>query len=132
MRRECRPHPRRCCHYRLVASAGFDKNARTSTGARQATTALRPQCKCIIQISGFQYPKTAYVLIGLRVRPVGDEHLVMISPLSCNGLRAGRLPCLHDIVERAGLDLDRSSKKFASSRFRWRDLLHRVANLNRE
>src|SRR3984885_2248387 len=24
----------------------------------------------------------------------------MISPFSCNGLRAGRLPCLHDMVER--------------------------------
>jgi hypothetical protein len=35
-------------------------NGRTSTGARQATASLAPPCKCIIQISGFQHPKTAY------------------------------------------------------------------------
>jgi hypothetical protein len=36
---------------------------------------LAPPRKCIIQISGVQHPKTAYVLLGLQVRPVGDEHL---------------------------------------------------------
>src|SRR5260370_37014074 len=38
---------------------------------------LAPPRKCIIQISGFQHPKTAYVLLGLQVRPVGDEHLAI-------------------------------------------------------
>ena len=60
-------------------------NGRTSTGARQATAALRPQC--LIQVSGFQHPKTDYVLLGLQVRPVGEEHL-------------------------AGPEFDKSSKKF--------------------
>jgi len=38
---------------------------------------LAPPRKCIIQISGFEHPKTAYVLLGLQVRPVGDEHLTI-------------------------------------------------------
>src|SRR6202023_709761 len=38
---------------------------------------LAPPRKCIIQISGFQHPKTAYVLLGLQVRPVGDENLTI-------------------------------------------------------
>jgi hypothetical protein len=36
-------------------------SARTSTGARQDTAALRPHA------SAFQYPKTAHVLLGLQV-----------------------------------------------------------------
>ena len=35
---------------------------------------LTPPLKCLVQIGGFQHRKTAYVL-GLRVWPVGDEHL---------------------------------------------------------
>src|SRR5947209_20241318 len=38
---------------------------------------LAPPGKCIIQISGFQHPKTADVLLGLQVWPVGDEHLAI-------------------------------------------------------
>src|SRR5215510_16405896 len=37
-------------------------------------TLLRP-CKCLVDISAFQNPKSAHVLLGLGVRPVGDEHL---------------------------------------------------------
>src|SRR5215471_8739593 len=44
---------------------------------------LRP-CECLIQIGGFQYPKTAHVLLGFGVRPVGDEHFAV-------GLLAHRL-----------------------------------------
>src|SRR5665213_331316 len=29
----------------------------------------------LVHVSRFQYPKTAYVLLGLNVRPVGDDHL---------------------------------------------------------
>jgi hypothetical protein len=28
----------------------------------------------LVQVSGFQHPKTAHGLLGLQVRPVGDEH----------------------------------------------------------
>src|ERR1700685_1071703 len=38
---------------------------------------LAPPRKCIIQTRGFQHPKTAYVLLGLQVRPVGDENLAI-------------------------------------------------------
>src|SRR5437667_9822345 len=39
-------------------------------------TLARPR-QCLVQVSGFQYQKTAYVLLGLQVRPVGDEHLAI-------------------------------------------------------
>jgi hypothetical protein len=38
---------------------------------------LAPPRQCLVQVSGFQNPKTAYVLLGLQVRPVGDEHLTI-------------------------------------------------------
>src|ERR1700690_3431686 len=47
---------------------------------------LAPPRQCVLQISGFQHPKTAYVLLGLQVRPVGDEHPTI-------GLRPQR-PCV--------------------------------------
>ena len=43
-------------------------NGRTSTGARQATAALRPHASASFQVSGLQYPETAHVLPGLYVR----------------------------------------------------------------
>src|SRR2546425_510750 len=39
----------------------------------------------------------------------------MISPFSCNGLRAGRLPCLHYIVERPDRNSTNRPRNFASS-----------------
>ena len=36
---------------------------------------LASPLQCLVHISGFQHPKTAYVLLGLQVRPVGDEYL---------------------------------------------------------
>ena len=45
---------------------------------------LAPPLERLVQVSGFQHPKTAYMLLGLQVRPVGDEHLTM-------GLRPQRL-----------------------------------------
>src|SRR6516225_463871 len=49
-------------------------------------TLLRP-CECLIHIGGFQYPKSAHVLLGLGVRPVGDEHLAvgLLSQRLCVG-----------------------------------------------
>src|ERR1700722_2145932 len=38
---------------------------------------LTPPRQRLVQVSGFQYPKTAYVLLGLQVRPVGDEHFTI-------------------------------------------------------
>src|SRR6266851_8765394 len=38
---------------------------------------LAPPRQCLVQVSGFQHPKTAYVLLGLQLRPVGDEHLAI-------------------------------------------------------
>src|SRR6266567_2078393 len=57
---------------------------------------LRP-CECLIHIGGFQYPKSAHVLLGLDVRSVGDEHLAvgLLSQRLCVGGRgnaAGELP----------------------------------------
>src|SRR5581483_2167077 len=34
---------------------------------------LAPPRKCLVQIGGFHYPKTDYVFLGLRIRPVADE-----------------------------------------------------------
>src|SRR5215475_11217128 len=36
---------------------------------------LAPPRQRLVQVSGFQHPKTAHVFLGLYVRPVGDEHL---------------------------------------------------------
>src|SRR5271166_4344419 len=45
---------------------------------------LAPPRQCLVQVSGFQHPKTAYMLLALRERPVGDDHLAV-------GLRPQRL-----------------------------------------
>src|SRR5262249_16768885 len=39
-------------------------------------TLARPRQR-LVHISGFKYPETAYVLLGLGVRAVGDEHLAV-------------------------------------------------------
>jgi len=54
-------------------------------------SSLAPPRKGIIQISGFQHPKTAYVLISLQVRPVGDENLTIgLRPQRSRGCGRGR------------------------------------------
>src|SRR5215469_3667781 len=73
-------------------------------------TLLRP-CKCLIQIGGFQNPKTAHVLLGLGVRSVSDEHLAVGLLSQClrvggRGNAAGELPHAgsnHFAVERVDL-----------------------------
>src|SRR5215208_3022877 len=59
-------------------------------------TLLRP-CQRLVDISAFQYPKSAHVLLGLGVRPVGDEHLAVgLGPqrlcAASRGNAAGELP----------------------------------------
>src|SRR3974390_620201 len=59
-------------------------------------TLVRPRQR-LVQISGFKYPETAYVLLGLGVRPVGDEHrAVGLGPqrlgAAGRGKAAGELP----------------------------------------
>jgi hypothetical protein len=54
---------------------------------------LAPPRQCLVQVSGFQHPKTAYVLLGLEVRPVGDEHLAIgLRPRDLALLAAERPP----------------------------------------
>jgi hypothetical protein len=67
---------RRRCSLAFMISL-MSANGRTSTDTRQATGSLAPPRQCLVQISGLQHPKTSYVLLGLRVRPVGDEHLTI-------------------------------------------------------
>jgi len=38
---------------------------------------LAPPCQGLVQVNGFQQPESAHVLLGLQVRPVGDEHLAI-------------------------------------------------------
>src|SRR5581483_2263833 len=38
---------------------------------------LAPPRKCLVQIGGFQHPKTDYVFLGLRVRPVATAFSVV-------------------------------------------------------
>src|SRR5262249_55194789 len=44
------------------------------TGHITADGSLARPRECLIEISGFQYPKTAHVLLGLSVWPIGDKH----------------------------------------------------------
>src|SRR5262249_26142722 len=51
----------------------------------------------LVDISGFKYPETADVLLGLGVRPVGDEHFAVgLGPqrfgVAGRGKAAGELP----------------------------------------
>ena len=72
---------------------------------------LRRPRQCLVHIGGFQYPKTAHVLLGLGVRPVGDEHLAVgLLPhrlgVGGRGNAAGELPHAgsnHFAVERVDL-----------------------------
>src|SRR4051812_30568353 len=73
-------------------------------------TLLRP-CQRLADISAFEYPKSAHVLLGLDIRPVGDEHLAVgLGPqrlrAASRGNAAGELPHAgsnHFAVERVDL-----------------------------
>src|SRR5215471_10538694 len=87
----------------LLASAGSlfrsreeKKLAHLAGNIASDGSLLRP-CECLIHIGGFQYPKSAHVLLGLGVRSVGDEHIAvcLLSQRLCFGGRgnaAGELP----------------------------------------
>src|SRR5262245_55596877 len=70
----------------------------------------RPR-ECLVHIGGFQYPETAYVLLGLGVWPIGDEHrTIRLLPhrlcVAGRGNSAGELPHAgsnHFAVERMDL-----------------------------
>jgi len=67
--------------------------------------------RCLVQIGSFQYPKTAYVLLSLQVRSVGDEHFTIGLPpqrsrAAGRAEAAGKKPdtrSLHLIVERVDI-----------------------------
>jgi hypothetical protein len=67
--------------YRSVLSGGRRKENLSHIARRTAGdgTLARP-LDCLVQISSFQDAKTADVLLGLRLRPVGEEHLTIGLP----------------------------------------------------
>src|SRR5580698_316878 len=56
--------------------AAFDDLVKLANLDRRPTgdDGLAPPRQRLVQVGGVQYPKTANVLLGLEVRPVGDEH----------------------------------------------------------
>src|SRR6202007_2286056 len=91
------PKSRRMRLFRCSLRVRVEKNlahlARRTAGDG---TLARPRQR-LVQISGFKYPETAHVLLGLGVRPVGDEHLAVgLGPqrlgLARRGKAAGGLP----------------------------------------
>src|SRR5262245_54480068 len=66
----------------LLLCVGWRRENRAHLDRRPTGVgSLACPCECLVQISSFQHPKTAYVLLRLCVRPVGDEHLtVRLSP----------------------------------------------------
>src|SRR5215469_17016478 len=87
----------------LLASAGYlfrsrvEKKLAYLAGHIAGDGSLLRPCKCLIQIGGFQYPKTAHVLLGLGVRLVIDENTtVELLPqrlrVGGRGNAAGELP----------------------------------------
>src|SRR5689334_14238247 len=49
-------------------------------------SALARPRKHLVHVSAFQYPETAYMLLGLQIRPVGDEQLTVGLRPQCMGL----------------------------------------------
>jgi hypothetical protein len=79
--------------------------SRTSPDAPAGDGTLLCPLECLVHISGFKYPETAYVLRGLGVRPVGDEHrtIRLRSQRLClagRGKAAGELPGAGSINSR--------------------------------
>src|SRR5262249_23462529 len=101
----------------LLASAGslfrsrVEKKLAHLAGHIAGDGALLRPCECLVHIGGFQYPKSAHVLLGLGVRSVGDEYLAvgLFSQRLCvagRGNSASELPYAgsnHFAVERVDL-----------------------------
>jgi hypothetical protein len=54
---------------------------------RNDSRGLAPRRQCLVHVSSFQDPKTAYVLLGLQVRPVGDAHFTRGLPIAAASRR---------------------------------------------
>ena len=81
------------------------KISRTSIRRTTRLSTLARPHQRLVHVSAFQYPKTADVFLGLKVRPVGDED-------SAIGLRSERLrgPKAASEFPDAVLDTDRNRK----------------------
>src|ERR1700752_3000398 len=101
----------------LLAFAGFrsrvEKKLAPLAGHIAGDGALARPRECLVHIGGFQYPKSAHVLLGLDVRSIGDEHLAV-------GLLPHRL-CVGGRGNPAGELSYASSNHFAIKRV---DLFH--------
>ena len=84
MRRRCRKNvlfrltstaaPVRFCHTApLLVGCRIEKDLSHLDLALSGGDAFACPCHCRIHVGAFQNPKTADVLLGLKVRPVGDE-----------------------------------------------------------
>src|SRR2546430_2612332 len=63
--------------FRCSLRVGVKKNLAHLARRTPPNPTLAPPRQRLVHISGFQDPKTAYVLLGLQVRAVGDEHLAV-------------------------------------------------------
>src|SRR5215472_3920757 len=95
-----------------VASVGSPSVKRAHLNRRPTGDGgLTPPRQRLVHVSGFQYPKTADVLLGFQVWPVGDEHLTTgLRPhrlrVAGGGEAAGEDPdtgSVHLLVERADI-----------------------------
>src|SRR5690349_16599851 len=72
------PTPARCVHVVQLLPEGPPSVKRAHLDRRPTGDGgLTPPRQRLVQINGFQHPKTADVLLGLQVRPIGDEHLAI-------------------------------------------------------
>src|SRR3984885_9978763 len=71
------PNSRRVRLFRSSFLGRLEKKLAHLAGGPAGDDSLAAPRQCLVQVSRFQYPKTAYVLLGLQVRPVGDEHLTI-------------------------------------------------------
>src|SRR5690242_16142591 len=73
--------------YRSVLSGSRIKENLSHLDRKTARfSALARPRKHLVHVSAFQYPETAYMLLGLQVRPVGDEQLTVGLRPQCVGL----------------------------------------------
>lgn len=99
------------CFRRVLFRSRAEKNLAHLARRTAGDGALARPRQRLVHIGGFKYPETAYVLLGLGVRPVGDEHLAVgLDPqrlgVAGRGKAAGELPRAgsnHFAVERVYL-----------------------------
>src|SRR6266702_1484372 len=69
------PKSRRVRLFRCFLRSREEKKLAHLAGHIAGDGALLRPCQRLVHIGAFQYPQSAHVLLGLGVRPVGDEHL---------------------------------------------------------